>query len=183
MTADATGSRSAKEEVLHSSRRLSGSNPGAILLLGVGESSDAYHMSTPHPEGLGARMAMQQAWNRRDSSLPNDYVNLHGTATKSNDGERRQGGVRRYSGAEPPCKLDQGATGHLLGAAGNHRGDISILGDRARLRARQREYAKRRPRAEEQTTCSKTGTRKSARALSNSFGFAEQLQSHPGVAE
>ena len=58
----------------------------SIALLGVGESSDAYHMSTPHPEGLGARMAMEQALvsaGRRPGDV--DYINLHGTGTRSND--------------------------------------------------------------------------------------------------
>jgi 3-oxoacyl-[acyl-carrier-protein] synthase-1 len=58
----------------------------AILLLGVGESSDAYHMSAPHPEGHGARRAMQAALRAAglDASAI-DYINLHGTATPSND--------------------------------------------------------------------------------------------------
>src|SRR5206468_8386756 len=56
---------------------------GAIQLLGVGESSDAYHMSTPHPEGLGARIAMQQALDSAGLEPSDiDYVNLHGTATR-----------------------------------------------------------------------------------------------------
>jgi 3-oxoacyl-(acyl-carrier-protein) synthase len=60
--------------------------PGDIILSGVGESSDAYHMSSPHPEGLGARMAMAQALQMAGLQ-PADigYINLHGTATPSND--------------------------------------------------------------------------------------------------
>ena len=61
-------------------------NPGTLALLGVGESSDAYHISAPHPEGSGARHAMQAALD--DAELaPSavDYINLHGTGTPSND--------------------------------------------------------------------------------------------------
>ena len=100
---------------------------GAMLLLGVGESSDAYHMSTPHPEGLGARMAMQQALvsaglEPRDI----DYINLHGTATKSNDASEDRA-VFDLFGPETPCSSTKGATGHLLGAAGITEAIISLL--------------------------------------------------------
>lgn len=58
----------------------------AILLLGIGESSDAHHMSSPHPEGLGARLAIEQALASAGLDATDiDYVNLHGTATPSND--------------------------------------------------------------------------------------------------
>lgn len=58
----------------------------AVLLLGIGESSDAHHMSAPHPEGLGARMAMAQALASAGVAPAQvDYVNLHGTATRAND--------------------------------------------------------------------------------------------------
>ncbi|MEO5661017.1 MAG: beta-ketoacyl-ACP synthase, partial [Polaromonas sp.] len=58
----------------------------AILLLGVGESSDAHHMSSPHPDGLGARMAMKNALAMAHLDAADiDYINLHGTATPSND--------------------------------------------------------------------------------------------------
>src|SRR5579863_7081926 len=64
---------------------------GEVLLLGIGESSDAYHMSAPHPEGLGARRAMQAAL---ESAAPDpgeiDYINLHGTGTPSNDRSESQ---------------------------------------------------------------------------------------------
>jgi len=101
--------------------------PGAILLLGVGESSDAYHMSTPHPEGLGARIAMQQALDSAGLEPSDiDYVNLHGTATKSNDASEDKA-VFEVFGGQTPCSSTKGATGHLLGAAGITEAIVSIL--------------------------------------------------------
>ena len=101
--------------------------PGAVLLLGVGESSDAYHMSTPHPEGLGARMAMQQALDSAGLEPSDiDYVNLHGTATKTNDASEDKA-VFEIFGPETPCSSTKGATGHLLGAAGITEAIVSIL--------------------------------------------------------
>ncbi len=101
--------------------------PGAILLLGVGESSDAYHMSTPHPEGLGARIAMQQALDSAGLEPSDiDYVNLHGTATKSNDASEDKA-VFEVFGGKTPCSSTKGATGHLLGAAGITEAIVSIL--------------------------------------------------------
>src|SRR5207253_5507747 len=59
---------------------------GAMSLLGMGESCDAHHMSAPHPEGLGARIAMQSALDTAGlAPAAVDYVNLHGTGTASND--------------------------------------------------------------------------------------------------
>ena len=59
---------------------------GDLLLLGYGESSDAYHMSTPHPEGKGAATAMERALDRAGLKPTDiDYVNLHGTGTQAND--------------------------------------------------------------------------------------------------
>ena len=100
---------------------------GAIQLLGVGESSDAYHMSTPHPEGLGARMAMQQALDSAGLEPSDiDYVNLHGTATRSNDASEDKA-VFEVFGRQTPRSSTKGATGHLLGAAGITEAIISIL--------------------------------------------------------
>ncbi|OGV76539.1 MAG: beta-ketoacyl-[acyl-carrier-protein] synthase II [Methylotenera sp. RIFCSPLOWO2_02_FULL_45_14] len=90
----------------------------AVLLLGIGESSDAYHMSSPHPEGLGARRAMQQALQSAGLSPTEiDYINLHGTATPSNDAAEAKG-VAAVFGHDTPCSSTKGATGHALGAAG-----------------------------------------------------------------
>ena len=89
----------------------------AILLLGIGESSDAYHMSSPHPEGLGACMAMQDALKMAGLQADDiDYINLHGTATQSNDTAEGRA-VNHLFGNTAPCSSTKGQTGHTLGAA------------------------------------------------------------------
>lgn len=91
---------------------------GAILLLGTGESSDAYHMSSPHPEGLGAKLAMQAALRSAGLNPADiDYLNLHGTATPANDAAEGKA-VAALFGDSVPCSSTKGATGHTLGAAG-----------------------------------------------------------------
>jgi len=96
-------------------------------LLGVGESNDGYHMSTPHPEGAGAIAAMRAAL--ADAKLaPGDigYVNLHGTATPSNDASEDRA-VSAVFGTATPCSSTKGATGHTLGAAGGVEAAICLL--------------------------------------------------------
>ena len=92
--------------------------PNDILLSGIGESSDAHHMSAPHPEGFGARLAMQGALDMA-GLLPEsiDYINLHGTATFSNDAAE-DFAVTAVFGTTTPCSSTKGHTGHTLGAAG-----------------------------------------------------------------
>lgn len=100
----------------------------AVLLLGVGESSDAYHMSSPHPEGLGAKMAMQGALSMaglRPEDI--DYINLHGTATQSNDAAESKAIKAVFDGSNTPCSSTKGATGHTLGAAGGIEAVICAL--------------------------------------------------------
>jgi 3-oxoacyl-[acyl-carrier-protein] synthase-1 len=93
-------------------------NDADILLSGVGESSDAYHMSAPHPEGDGARRAMQAALAAASLEAAQiDYINLHGTGTPSNDRAESQA-VTRVFGPTTPGSSTKGATGHALGAAG-----------------------------------------------------------------
>ncbi len=99
----------------------------AVLLLGVGESSDAHHMSSPHPEGLGARMAIQAALAAaRLDAAEIDYINLHGTATPSNDAAETKA-VAAVFGSNTPCSSTKGATGHTLGAAGGLEAVICAL--------------------------------------------------------
>jgi 3-oxoacyl-[acyl-carrier-protein] synthase-1 len=99
----------------------------AVLLLGIGESSDAYHMSSPHPDGLGARRAMQDALNMAGLQPAEiDYINLHGTATRSNDAAEGRA-VAALFGKDTPCSSTKGATGHTLGAAGGLEAVICAL--------------------------------------------------------
>ena len=101
--------------------------PNAMMLLGVGESSDAYHMSTPHPEGLGAKLAMQRALDSAGLRANDiDYINLHGTATKSNDASEGKA-VADVFGMGVPCSSTKGWTGHQLGAAGITEAIIAML--------------------------------------------------------
>jgi len=96
-------------------------------LLGVGESNDGYHMSTPHPEGAGAMAAMRGAL--ADAGLQPadiDYINLHGTATPSNDAAEDRA-VASVFGLDTPASSTKGATGHTLGAAGGVEAWIALL--------------------------------------------------------
>ncbi len=90
----------------------------AVLLLGTGESSDAWHMSAPHPEGRGASAAMRQALEAaRLKPEDIDYLNFHGTGTPSNDAAEARA-VAAVLGTRLPGSSTKGATGHTLGAAG-----------------------------------------------------------------
>jgi 3-oxoacyl-[acyl-carrier-protein] synthase I len=151
-------------------------SPGArpararAMLLGVGESSDAYHMSTPHPEGLGARTAMERALaGARLAPSDIDYINLHGTATKTNDAAEDRA-VHGLFGARTPCSSTKGATGHLLGAAGITEAIVSIL-------AIERGFMPGSPQTRTVDPALKshylleTRSARVRRVLSNSFGF------------
>lgn len=107
--------------------------PGTINLLGTGESNDAHHMSTPHPEGLGARLAMERALasaGLRPEDI--DYVNLHGTATTYGDAAEDQA-ITGLLGTRTPVSSTKGYTGHTLGAAGIVEVIISVLALRTGL--------------------------------------------------
>ncbi len=101
--------------------------PNAIVLRGAGESSDAYHMSSPHPEGRGAQSAMRAALQQARLK-PEDigYINLHGTATPNNDAAEGYA-VAKIFGARVPASSTKGATGHTLGAAGGIEAVIAAL--------------------------------------------------------
>lgn len=91
---------------------------GPVALLGVGESSDAFHVSAPEPSGAGARLAMERALTAAGLSAEAiGYVNLHGTATPLNDAMEGKA-VAGLFGPRTPCSSTKGMTGHTLGAAG-----------------------------------------------------------------
>lgn len=89
-----------------------------VRVLGVGESGDAYHQSSPHPEGLGAKLAMERALGSARLAPANiDYINLHGTATKVGDAAEDKA-ITGLFGVKVPCSSTKSQTGHTLGAAG-----------------------------------------------------------------
>lgn len=96
-------------------------------LLGYGESSDAHHMSSPHPEGAGARLALDAALARAQLEANEiDYINLHGTASLRND-EVEARLVAEVFPSTTFASSTKGWTGHTLGAAGIVEAAISLL--------------------------------------------------------
>ncbi len=98
-----------------------------LTLVGYGESSDAHHMTAPHPEGEGSKQAMQSALQAASLEVNDiDYINLHATGTRLND----QSEMRAISSLFPlhtPCSATKGVTGHTLGAAGAIEAIIALL--------------------------------------------------------
>jgi 3-oxoacyl-[acyl-carrier-protein] synthase-1 len=89
-----------------------------LALLGYGESADAYHMSSPHPEGAGAAAAMAQCLARAGLGPEAvDYTLLHGTATRGNDSAEDRA-LAAVLGGGAACSSIKGWIGHTLGAAG-----------------------------------------------------------------
>lgn len=99
----------------------------ALLLQGYGESSDAHHMSSPHPQGLGARLAMRTALARAGiDAQAVGYLNLHGTATPANDAIEATA-VAALFPESLHASSTKGWTGHTLGAAGIVESTIALL--------------------------------------------------------
>nr|WP_321986417.1 beta-ketoacyl-[acyl-carrier-protein] synthase family protein [uncultured Lichenicoccus sp.] len=89
-----------------------------VALLGIGASSDGYHMSSPQPDGIGAEQAMRRALHgARLEPGQIDHVNLHGTGTRANDLMEARA-VLRVFGTKTPCASTKGWTGHCMGSSG-----------------------------------------------------------------
>ena len=92
-------------------------NTGTFLA-GYGESADAYHMTSPDPEGSGAAKAMEEALAKAGLKAEDiGYVNLHGTGTKFNDSMEAKALDKVFASYKVPCSTTKGSTGHTLGAA------------------------------------------------------------------
>ncbi|MDX3774788.1 beta-ketoacyl-[acyl-carrier-protein] synthase family protein [Chromatiaceae bacterium AAb-1] len=93
-------------------------NTAGIRLMGAAASSDASHMSAPHPEGRGAEQAIISACQQAGISPQQlSYINLHGTATPLNDLMESKV-LARIGAAQIPASSTKALTGHTLGAAG-----------------------------------------------------------------
>lgn len=88
-----------------------------VVLLGAGDSSDAYHISAPHPDGVGAQQAMQKALDSAHLTAEDiGYINAHGTATPLNDSMESKA-IYALFGDKVPVSSTKPLTGHTLGAA------------------------------------------------------------------
>jgi 3-oxoacyl-[acyl-carrier-protein] synthase-1 len=142
----------------------------AVLLLGSGESSDAHHMSAPHPQGRGAREAMEQALAAAGiEGREIQYINLHGTGTPSND-EAEAHAVAAVLGEQVPGSSTKGATGHTLGAAGALEAVICALALRAGLMPAGVNTCELDPRLKVNYLLT-SRSEPLSRVMSNSFGF------------
>ena len=139
-------------------------------LLGYGESSDAHHMSSPHPQGLGARLAIEAALARAGlAPAAVDYINLHGTASQKNDEVE----ARLVAEMFPPgtrAGSTKGWTGHTLGAAGIVEAVVSFIALETGLVPGTLNSECLDPACGPQV-CVDNETRDVRIALSNSFGF------------
>jgi 3-oxoacyl-[acyl-carrier-protein] synthase-1 len=140
-----------------------------IFLLGAGESADAHHMSSPHPEGAGARLAMRRALDSAGLAAADiDYINLHGTATPVGDAAEDIATSGLFGNT--PCSSTKGFTGHTLGASGAIEAAFCAL-------AIQHSFIPGSPYTEtldpdfRTTYVTRTRGEKLRRAMSNSFGF------------
>jgi 3-oxoacyl-[acyl-carrier-protein] synthase II len=99
-------------------------------LLSVGASADAYHMTAPHPDGLGARLAMAAALRDGDLTIDDvDTINMHATSTPLGD-ESESRAIRAVFGDRADQVIatsTKSMTGHMLGAAGAAEAILSIL--------------------------------------------------------
>jgi 3-oxoacyl-[acyl-carrier-protein] synthase-1 len=92
--------------------------PSDIKLVGVGCSSDAYNITNPHPEGEGAKLAMQNALeNAQIDANQIDYINAHGTGTVANDSAEGKAIAELFT-HYPLVGSTKSITGHTLGACG-----------------------------------------------------------------
>lgn len=98
-----------------------------VKLLGIGESSDAYHLTHPEPNGNGAELAMTLAL--KDANLTSDkidYINMHGTGTIANDSMESLAISRVFTNSVL-CASTKPLTGHALGASGAIEAGLSYL--------------------------------------------------------
>jgi 3-oxoacyl-[acyl-carrier-protein] synthase I len=145
-------------------------NTAAPRLVGYGESADAHHMSAPHPQGLGAQRALEDALARSALTPADvDYINLHGTASRQND-EIEAALIARAFPARTLASSTKGWTGHALGAAGIVEAVVALLAIERGLVPGTLNSEHLDPACGPQITLDNHETKVRV-ALSNSFGF------------
>lgn len=141
-------------------------------IIGIGESSDAYHITTPAPNGEGAYRAMKMAYEMAKEPKI-DYINAHGTSTKYNDLYETMAIKALFGSKEktPPVSSTKGATGHCLGAAGAIEAVITLMAMERNIMPPTINYEEKDPECDLDYVPNKAREAEINVAMSNSFGF------------
>ena len=141
-------------------------------IIGIGESSDAYHITTPAPNGEGAYRAMKMAYEMAKEPKI-DYINAHGTSTKYNDLYETMAIKALFGSKEktPPVSSTKGATGHCLGAAGAIEAVITLMAMERNIMPPTINYEEKDPECDLDYVPNKAREAEINIAMSNSFGF------------
>jgi 3-oxoacyl-[acyl-carrier-protein] synthase II len=150
-------------------------NRGAKIyaeIIGIGESGDANHITTPAPKGEGAYRAMKMAYEMA-GEVKIDYINAHGTSTKYNDLYETMAIKALFGGKEktPPVSSTKGATGHCLGAAGTIEAVITLMAMDKNILPPTINYEEPDPECDLDYVPNKAREVEINVAMSNSFGF------------
>lgn len=145
-------------------------------IVGTGLTADAYHMTAPHPEGLGARNVMKLAVQEAGISLNDiDYINVHGTSTPLGDVSETKAIIDVFG--EHAYKLNisstKSMTGHLLGAAGAVEAIATIMAVKHDIVPPTINFKEPDPDIDQNLnlTLNKAQNRTVNYAISNTFGF------------
>jgi 3-oxoacyl-[acyl-carrier-protein] synthase II len=141
-------------------------------IIGIGESGDANHITTPAPGGEGAYRAMKMAYEM--AGRPKiDYINAHGTSTKYNDLYETMAIKELFGGKEkcPPVSSTKGATGHCLGAAGTIEAVITLMAMQKNILPPTINYEEPDPECDLDYVPNEARVAEINVAMSNSFGF------------
>lgn len=143
-------------------------------VVGIGMSADAYHISAPHPDGAGAKLAMEMALRTAEVDPADvDYLNMHGTSTPLGDVAETKAikavfGEHAY---DMSLSSTKSMTGHLLGAAGAVEAVASVLAIRNDLVPPTINFETPDPECDLDYTFNEPRERSVNVALSNAFGF------------
>jgi 3-oxoacyl-[acyl-carrier-protein] synthase II len=141
---------------------------------GFGASADAHHMTAPHPEGAGARLAMRQALEKSGLRPEDvDYLNMHGTSTPLGDVAETEAIKKAFGDHAYDMSLSstKSMTGHLLGAAGAIEAVAAILAIHHNRVPPTINFETPDPQCDLDYTFNTPKEREVNVALSNAFGF------------
>ncbi len=145
--------------------------PIVAELTGYGISTDNYHLTQPHPSGIGPRLAMERAL--ADAGRTADemsYINAHGTATAFNDATEGAA-IAELFGARVPVSSTKSMMGHALGGAGAIEAAFSIIALREQFLPPNLNYREADPAWTLDVVANVAREATVERVISNSFGF------------